>query len=463
MALGMIGSDDRHRNVGLCVRSRRALGKHVAGAVLGTALVRLGVGTAAAGSTSSGPGTETEHPMASPSLQRIVVDDTELEYEERGSGEPVLLIHGSILADAFAPVLAEPALTDRYRVISYHRRGFAGSARPEGEVSIARQAADARAVLAHLGITQAHIVGHSYGGVIALQLALDAPDAVHSLALLEPPLLAVPSGERLIASAFAPAIERYGAADRAGAVETVLRGVAGETGLAALERALPGALALAEKDADTFFRTELPALQVWHFGQEEARSIGQPVLAVQGADSDTVAPAFGEGIALLRQWLPQAESLLVAEATHGLPFMNPAGVGDGLAAFFARHPLEPQLTSLATAGPVKLVALYGPPLDVAAFERYYAETHVPLAHRLPGLLRVETARLLGTADGGTAPYHRIAELWFANLESFQAAAASAEGRALAADVTNFATGDLTVVIARVDAPSTGAPATAPMA
>jgi uncharacterized protein (TIGR02118 family) len=452
MAIHTTRVGDRDPHLVDRAQSRRALGKHVAGAALGAALVRLGGGTAAGGASPAGVGRGREQQkIVRPSLQRIVVDDTELEYAERGSGEPVLLIHGSVLANAFAPVLTEPALTDRYRVINYHRRGFAGSARPEGEVSIARQAADARAVLAHLGITQAHVVGYSYGALIALQLAFDAPDTVHSLALLEPPLFSVPSGEQFIATVFAPAVERYGTGDRAGAVETVLRGVAGGEGLAALQGAVPGALALAETDADTFFQTELPALQAWRFGADEAGRIGPPVLAVRGADSDMVAPVFGEGIAQLRGWLPQAETLVVPAATHGLPFMNPRALAEGLAAFFARHPLEPQLASPATAGPVKLVALYGVPTDAAAFERYYAATHVPLARQLPGLKRVETARLLGTAEGGTAPYHRIAELWFADMESFQAAATSAEGRALTADVANFATGGLTVLVAQVDA------------
>ncbi len=87
---------------------------------------------------------------------------------------------------------------------------------------------------------------------------------------------------------------------------------------------------------------------------------------------------------------------------------------------------------------------------------------MPLGRRLPGLQRLETARLLGTAEGGTAPYYRIAELWFADLGQLQAAAASAEGRALAADVANFAPGGLTVLVAQVDAPAAttaGAPST----
>ena len=116
------------------------------------------------------------------------------------------------------------------------------------------------------------------------------------------------------------------------------------------------------------------------------------------------------------------------------------------------------MASAAASGPVKIVALYGPPTDAAAFERHYAETHVPLGRRLPGLQRLETARLLGTADGGAAPYYRIAELWFADVERFQAAAASPGGQALASDVTNFATGGVTVVVAQVD--EDGAPTTA---
>jgi len=450
MTMQTIRFDDRHCHIADRTRSRRALVKHVAGAALGAGLVRLGVGAADAGTAHVGAGRGREQRMAGPSPQRIVVDDTMLEFEERGTGEPVLLIHGSVLADAFAPVLAEPAVTNRYRVISYHRRGFAGSARPQGEVSIAQQAADARSVLTHLDIARAHVVGYSYGALIALHLAVDAPDVVHSLALLEPPLLAVPSGERFIATVFAPAIECYAAGDRAGAVETVLRGVAGDQGLEALQRVLPGALELAAIDADTFFRTELPALQMWRFGVEDARQISQPVLAVEGDDTKTVTPTFGEGVALLREWLPQVEALVVPDATHGLPFMNPYGLAEGLATFFARHPLAPQVTSPATTGPVKLVALYGPPTDAAAFERYYAATHVPQALRLPGLQRLETARLLSTADGGSTPYHRIAELWFADGEQLQAAATSPEGQALAADVAHFATGGVTVLIAQVD-------------
>ena len=244
---------------------------------------------------------------------RVPVAGGELEYDVRGTGEPVLLIHGAILADAFAPLLTQPALADDYRLIAYHRRGFAGSCRHTGPCTIAQQTADARAVLDHLGVERAHVVGHSYGGMIALQLALDAPDRVATLALLEPAGIAAPSGERFGAEVMQPSTERYAAGDRAGAVELFFQGVCGPQAREVADRALPpGAFDLAVADADTFFDTEWPALLEWQFGPAEAARITQPVLLVLGADSDAVTPMFGEMNAALAEWLPHAEPVHVA-------------------------------------------------------------------------------------------------------------------------------------------------------
>jgi pimeloyl-ACP methyl ester carboxylesterase len=259
---------------------------------------------------------------------RVPVAGGELEYDVRGTGEPVLLIHGAILADAFAPLLTQPALADDYRLIAYHRRGFAGSSRHSGPCTIAQQTADASAVLDHLGIERAHVVGHSYGGMIALQLALDAPERVATLALLEPAGVAAPSGER------------FTAGDRAGAVELFFQGVCGPQAREAAARALPaGAFDLAVTDAETFFDTEWPALLEWQFGLAEAARITQPVLLVLGADSDAVTPMFGEMNNALAAWLPRAESVQLPAATHALQMMNLTGTAALLTVFFARHPI----------------------------------------------------------------------------------------------------------------------------
>jgi pimeloyl-ACP methyl ester carboxylesterase len=71
----------------------------------------------------------------------------------------------------------QPALVG-YRLIGYHRRGYAGSSRTAGPVTIADQAADLARLLDILGVERAYVAGHSYGGLIATQLTLTRPDLV---------------------------------------------------------------------------------------------------------------------------------------------------------------------------------------------------------------------------------------------------------------------------------------------
>ena len=102
---------------------------------------------------------------------------------------------------------------------------------------------------------------------------------------------------------------------------------------------------------------------------------------------------------------------------------------------------------------MKLSALYTPPADPAAFDEHYVAVHVPLAAAMPGLLRMETARGIGTPDGSPAPYSRTADLYFASSEAIAAAFASDEGRATARDAGQLAkrTGStLTLMISEVD-------------
>src|SRR5262245_23767795 len=113
-------------------------------------------------------------------MDRATLEGVELEYEVRGSGEWIVLIHAGVFADWFKPLLEETALTEHYRALSYHRVGYAGSSRLPGPVSIAQQASHCRSLMRRLDIERAHVVGHSSGGNIALQLALDSPDAVFS-------------------------------------------------------------------------------------------------------------------------------------------------------------------------------------------------------------------------------------------------------------------------------------------
>lgn len=272
------------------------------------------------------------------SLQQVHVDGAILEYRMVGSGEPVVLVHGSHIADAVMPLLGEPTLTNQYQLISYHRRGFAGSTHSERPVSVAEHAADCHGVMRALGIDRAHVVGYSFGGVITLQLALDAPSAVHSLAVLEPPLLFVPSAREQMGPLGA-AMGLYQAGDRAGAVDTFMRTVVGSDYRAALDRVLPAALEQAVRDADTFFQSEFLALPQWRFTREDAGRITQPTLAVLGSDSPEISRSSQEAYDLLLDWLPNVEGSVLPGSTHSMPMQNPRGLADVLAAFIARNPL----------------------------------------------------------------------------------------------------------------------------
>jgi pimeloyl-ACP methyl ester carboxylesterase len=272
-------------------------------------------------------------------MDRAALEDIELEYESQGSGEPVVLIHPGHFADWFTPLLNQPALTDNYCVVRYHRAGCAGSSHIEGPVSLAQQAAHCRSLMRHLGIEQAHIVGHSSSANIALQLALDAPEAVHSLAALEPALMTVPSAQTSRAFV-ATAFQHYNAGDHAGAVDIFLQGVCGSDYRVVLDQELPGSFDQYVADAGTFFGQELPALQQWSFTREDASRITQPVLAVIGAKSKEVSSIWGERQELLLAWLSNVEPFILPDAAHLLQVQNPRGMAEGLAAFFARHPIS---------------------------------------------------------------------------------------------------------------------------
>jgi len=222
--------------------------------------------------------------------------------------------------------------------VHYHRVGCAGSSRVAGPVSVTQQAAHIRRLMQQLGIARAHIVGHSSSGNIALQLALDAPDVVQSLAVLEPALMSVPSAatSRVFVG---KAVQLYRGGEKVEAIDTFLRGTCGPGYRAVLDRVLPGAFDQHVADADTFFAQELPALQQWSFGYEDAKRVIQPVLAVVGALSLEGDPIWGERQRLLLDWLPNVEPFVLPRATHLLEVENSGGLAEGLAAFFARHSL----------------------------------------------------------------------------------------------------------------------------
>lgn len=125
-------------------------------------------------------------------MAELRVGGVRLFVDERGEGAPILLIHGTASsALGWGPAIER--LADLGRVIAYDRRGYGRSehAEPPGPAGVSTHTEDAAGVLDALDATPAVVIGRSYGGEIALDLALRYPGSVRALVLLEPALLSL--------------------------------------------------------------------------------------------------------------------------------------------------------------------------------------------------------------------------------------------------------------------------------
>jgi uncharacterized protein (TIGR02118 family) len=95
---------------------------------------------------------------------------------------------------------------------------------------------------------------------------------------------------------------------------------------------------------------------------------------------------------------------------------------------------------------IKINVQYGQPTDTEAFEKYYAETHIPLAMKMTGFSNIELCKVVGTPDGQPSDVYRTAEIWWDSEDDMAKTMGSPEGQATVADLANFATGGVNVFI-----------------
>lgn len=266
---------------------------------------------------------------------RFRVDDFEIEYSSRGTGEPLMFVHGGFLTSWFDPMSKEVALSERYRLISYHRPGYGRSSNPLAPVTVGDQARWGLALLHHLGVERAHIVGHSIGGCFALQMALDAPDAVKSLALLEPPVMSAVTDLSGM-QALREAGPRWQQGDTKGAVDLFMKGMVDPEYQKFFEDTSPHGIQEVLDGTKAFFTTDQPAVQAWKFSAAQAAQITQPVLLVIGDGSERVNPIRSQVQRSLLAWLPNAQPFILPDATHLLPLQKPAELAKALVAFYDR-------------------------------------------------------------------------------------------------------------------------------
>jgi pimeloyl-ACP methyl ester carboxylesterase len=244
------------------------------------------------------------------------VNGVELYYELRGSGEPLVLVHGSWGDHRnWAPVV--PALAESFQVLSFDRRGHSASERPAGQGSVFEDADDLAGLIDELGLAPAHVAGNSGGAIVALRGATRRPDVFRTLIVHEPPLFPLLAGTELEA-ALSEAQRRVDAVvarledgdEEGGArlfVDTIAFG--------------PGAWdeQLSPEMRDVFITnapTWLDEVRDPDFLQMDLAALGafdRPALLTSGTES---APFFAPVVDVVADALPRSERVTIDGADH---------------------------------------------------------------------------------------------------------------------------------------------------
>lgn len=237
-----------------------------------------------------------------------------LFYYDLGTGEPLVLVHGSFSTGAATWGAQMQTLPACHRLLVVDRRGHGASPREPRPYTIANDAQDILAVADLAGAAEFHLAGHSYGGLVAIEIARRAPERTRSLHLIEPPYLALLPDDpdvreldrrgRLI---FAQAGRLEPEHTAAKFFEMLL----GPAGLRALQgrRAWPTIVAEARRAADEEFAGDYPAAVA------AALRLHGPVQIYTGGRSHPALRALAQRLAAL---IPNARLIEVPDADHAV-------------------------------------------------------------------------------------------------------------------------------------------------
>jgi pimeloyl-ACP methyl ester carboxylesterase len=249
-----------------------------------------------------------------------------LHNEVRGSGSPVLLIPG-LPGDAGQFQALANRLATAHTVITYDRRGYSRSPRPDGwqATSVAEQAADAAALLEELAPAPAVVYGTSNGALFALEMALTRPELVAGVMLHEAPLLSVLADPGPVGAAIGAILEpAFAAGGPDAALEAFLRFAYGDAIVDGLDAATRARMLAGGEVAMTI---ELPATQPYH--PDLSRGLAVPAAVLVGADQQVAF--FHEAAAWLAREL--GTSVLSGPGAHGPQFDRPNELADAISRF----------------------------------------------------------------------------------------------------------------------------------
>jgi pimeloyl-ACP methyl ester carboxylesterase len=274
-----------------------------------------------------------------PQLKKVAVNGVELHYQDEGTGQPIVLIHGGF-GDYRTWSSAMSALSNEYRVIAYSRRyNFPNeNADIDPNFSARVEAEDLKALIEALDLAPAHVVGHSYGGLTALFLAMDHPGLVRSLVLAEPALMTwlqeLPEGADLLAD-FEATTARVATEFRNGDEEAGVRIFFDWViGPGAYDRLPPAAQAVINtnrKEAGAILTSEDPFPSLL---RKDVERLAVPVLLISGGDS---IQEFKLIDAELERLLPNVNRIILRGASHNMILEQPAACNQALLDFFGNE------------------------------------------------------------------------------------------------------------------------------
>lgn len=251
-------------------------------------------------------------------------DGASIHYERLGSGPPLLLLAGTASDGAsWTPLL--PLLKEGFELVLIDNRGC-GRTAAEGDIMLAQMAADAAALLEHLGVGTADVLGHSLGGYLGLMLAAEQPARVRRLVTLGSGTLS--AAGRVLLRDMARLYFTTAPQDWFRLLYQWLFAepfFADEAGVAAAAAASAG---YPHRQSPGDFARQVAALE--GAGPVDLARVQCPVLAV-AAELDLLAPPGA--VAALHRAVPEVRHLCIAKAAHAVHWEQPGAVAEAVTGF----------------------------------------------------------------------------------------------------------------------------------
>jgi pimeloyl-ACP methyl ester carboxylesterase len=253
-------------------------------------------------------------------------DGGEIHYREAGQGTPIVLIHGTG-GDSGAWFGSFARLAETHRVIAYDRRGFGSSTALKAGRYLDAQAEDAAELIRERGLAPATVVGHSWGGVVALALTIKHPELVSTLVLMEPPYRAKEHATPdFLLTIIRVKLQAQFKGDQCAAA-TFFRFATHRTdGVTSFDQ-LPIQAQQAGLRSAAGSMAELDAGTGEEMADDQVAQIKVPVLLMEGGVSQALFRSLAERLATL---LPQARVQVIQGAGHLMQFDQPAEVERGV-------------------------------------------------------------------------------------------------------------------------------------